>query len=48
MSPIRDWKTRRRILKPKGISKQAEKVSAKGGGRRVHENARAEGGMLKR
>jgi hypothetical protein len=25
-----DWKPQRRILKPKGISKQAEKVSVKG------------------
>jgi hypothetical protein len=33
MSPFRNWKTRRWILKPKGISKQAEKVSVKGGGR---------------
>jgi hypothetical protein len=32
-SLFRDWKTRRWILKPKGISKQAERVSVKGGGR---------------
>jgi hypothetical protein len=57
MSPFRDWKTRRWILKPKGISKQAEKVSVKGGGRRRRTmseltipdraSATTEGGMLR-
>jgi hypothetical protein len=35
MSLFRDLETRRWILKPKGISMQAEKVSVKGGGMRA-------------
>jgi hypothetical protein len=32
-SPSSDWKTQTWIIKPKGSSKQAEKVSVRGGGR---------------
>jgi hypothetical protein len=31
MSPFHDWKTRKWICKPEGISKQADKIGVRGG-----------------